>query len=207
MRDALAGARPPDRGVARTSGAPVEAPRWSALDDVTQQEASPLEAARNPRGATSQDTNNPTVLAQKKTPPVRGPRVHSAYGQMSAQSPTSPAVSSLASGGAHSNPNARHLSSSSATIWRRQMEWLSNNWIWIALAAAMVAMHTFGHGHGGHRHGRRASRGADTGPPSDTARERGGAPADEAGARAPAAATTAAATEGEHRHGDRRHGC
>ena len=31
------------------------------------------------------------------------------------------------------------------------MEWLQNNWIWIALGGAFIAMHMFGHGgHGGH---------------------------------------------------------
>ena len=38
------------------------------------------------------------------------------------------------------------------------MEWLANNWIWIAFAVGMLAMHLFGHsGHGGYggrsRHG------------------------------------------------------
>jgi hypothetical protein len=31
------------------------------------------------------------------------------------------------------------------------MQWLSSNWIWIAVIAAIFAMHRFGHG--GHRHG------------------------------------------------------
>ena len=31
------------------------------------------------------------------------------------------------------------------------MQWLSNNWIWIAFVFAFVAMHWFGHG--GHGHG------------------------------------------------------
>ncbi len=31
------------------------------------------------------------------------------------------------------------------------MEWLSENWIWVLLIAAFIAMHMFGHGrHGGH---------------------------------------------------------
>ena len=31
------------------------------------------------------------------------------------------------------------------------MEWLQNNWIWIALGGAFIAIHMFGHGgHGGH---------------------------------------------------------
>ena len=28
------------------------------------------------------------------------------------------------------------------------MEWISENWIWLALGFGMVAMHMFGHGHG-----------------------------------------------------------
>ena len=32
------------------------------------------------------------------------------------------------------------------------MEWLSENWVFLLVAGAMVAMHLFGHGgHGGHR--------------------------------------------------------
>lgn len=31
------------------------------------------------------------------------------------------------------------------------MEWISQNWVWILFAVAMIAMHMFGHGgHGGH---------------------------------------------------------
>lgn len=31
------------------------------------------------------------------------------------------------------------------------MEWLSDNWVFLVVAAAMMAMHLFGHrGHGGH---------------------------------------------------------
>ncbi len=31
------------------------------------------------------------------------------------------------------------------------MEWLSQNWVWVLLIAAFIAMHMFGHGgHGGH---------------------------------------------------------
>ncbi len=32
------------------------------------------------------------------------------------------------------------------------MDWLQNNWIWLAVAVGFIAMHFFGHG--GHRHGR-----------------------------------------------------
>jgi hypothetical protein len=35
------------------------------------------------------------------------------------------------------------------------MDWLASNWIWLALVIGMIAMHAFGHGHGGHRHQRR----------------------------------------------------
>ena len=42
------------------------------------------------------------------------------------------------------------------------MDWLQNNWIWLAVAAGFIAMHFFGHG--GHRHGRnnRAPGAGDT---------------------------------------------
>lgn len=31
------------------------------------------------------------------------------------------------------------------------MEWLSENWVWVVVGVAFVAMHIFGHGgHGGH---------------------------------------------------------
>jgi hypothetical protein len=32
------------------------------------------------------------------------------------------------------------------------MDWLQNNWIWLAVAVGFIVMHFFGHG--GHRHGR-----------------------------------------------------
>lgn len=40
------------------------------------------------------------------------------------------------------------------------MEWLSENWVWVLIGIAFVAMHMFGHGgHGGGGHsGRRSSR-------------------------------------------------
>lgn len=38
------------------------------------------------------------------------------------------------------------------------MEWLSENWVWVLVGVAFVAMHMFGHGgHGGHG-GRKTSR-------------------------------------------------
>lgn len=31
------------------------------------------------------------------------------------------------------------------------MDWLSQNWVWVLIAIAFIAMHTFGHGgHGSH---------------------------------------------------------
>ena len=46
------------------------------------------------------------------------------------------------------------------------MDWLSENWVWIVVGVAFVAMHLFGHGgHGGH--GRREDE------ERDTARDRG----------------------------------
>ena len=44
------------------------------------------------------------------------------------------------------------------------MEWLSENWVFVLIAVAMVAMHLFGHGgHGGHGGQRRYDEGKDTG--------------------------------------------
>ena len=46
------------------------------------------------------------------------------------------------------------------------MEWVSENWVFVLIAAAMVAMHLFGHGsHGSHgEHGgqRRDGEGKET---------------------------------------------
>ena len=45
------------------------------------------------------------------------------------------------------------------------MQWLSENWIFLVVAAAMMAMHLFGHGghgrHGAHGGGRREEEGND----------------------------------------------
>jgi hypothetical protein len=40
------------------------------------------------------------------------------------------------------------------------MQWLSQNWFWVFIFVAFIAMHLFGHGcHGGHGgHGRRQER-------------------------------------------------
>jgi hypothetical protein len=44
------------------------------------------------------------------------------------------------------------------------MEWLSENWVFVVIAVAMVAMHLFGHGgHDGHGGQRRDDEGKDTG--------------------------------------------
>lgn len=46
------------------------------------------------------------------------------------------------------------------------MEWVSENWVWILIAIAFVAMHMFGHGrHGGHRGHDRDEERADRGRP------------------------------------------
>jgi len=44
------------------------------------------------------------------------------------------------------------------------MNWLSNNWIWVALVLGFIAFHFFGHRHGRHGHAHRghpANAGAD----------------------------------------------
>lgn len=51
------------------------------------------------------------------------------------------------------------------------MEWLSENWVFVLFAGAMVAMHAFGHGghggHGGHRgHGKEDVGGQDDSKPA-----------------------------------------
>ena len=44
------------------------------------------------------------------------------------------------------------------------MEWLSENWVFLLVVAAMVGMHLFGHGgHGGHGGGRRDEEGRSGG--------------------------------------------
>ena len=44
-----------------------------------------------------------------------------------------------------------------AELWQSQnwrslkVDWIAENWVWVAFGAAMVGMHLFGHGrHGGH---------------------------------------------------------
>jgi len=46
------------------------------------------------------------------------------------------------------------------------MQWVIDNWIWIALGVGMIALHMFGHGgHGGHRKSHR--KGSQTNPDSE----------------------------------------
>lgn len=55
------------------------------------------------------------------------------------------------------------------------MNWLIDNWIWIAVALGFLAMHFFGHGHGGHGsgHGRRGHGDANSRPQSPEAQTPG----------------------------------
>lgn len=55
------------------------------------------------------------------------------------------------------------------------MEWLSQNWVFLLVAVAFVALHIFGHGgHGGHgSHGRRDEKDRKPGR-DDQAAPRGG---------------------------------
>jgi hypothetical protein len=61
------------------------------------------------------------------------------------------------------------------------MEWLTQNWFWVLVFVAFIAMHMFGHGGhgrgghgghgggcgGGHRHGDGSEPDKDAPPPSD----------------------------------------
>jgi len=38
------------------------------------------------------------------------------------------------------------------------MEWLVENWVLVLVFGGMAAMHLFGHGHGGHKHGKATKR-------------------------------------------------
>ena len=52
------------------------------------------------------------------------------------------------------------------------MEWLTENWFWVVIGVAFIAMHLFGHGgHGGHGGGDRQPRNDES--EKDQARERG----------------------------------
>lgn len=66
------------------------------------------------------------------------------------------------------------------------MRWLAENWIWIILGVAFVAIHLFGHGgHGGHGSHRTGHRG-----PGD----------DPAGRTEGSRPTASVDTTGSHRH-------
>jgi hypothetical protein len=58
------------------------------------------------------------------------------------------------------------------------MEWLSENWVWVVVGVAFVAMHLFGHGghgaHGGHGGGRRDDEGRKDRKDDEPAAPRGG---------------------------------
>jgi hypothetical protein len=57
------------------------------------------------------------------------------------------------------------------------MDWLSENWVWVVVGVAFVAMHLFGHGgHGGHGggHGKREDEERDTGKDKGRDAPRGG---------------------------------
>ena len=38
------------------------------------------------------------------------------------------------------------------------MEWIIENWVLVLVIGGMAALHLFGHGHGGHKHGKTAKR-------------------------------------------------
>ena len=59
------------------------------------------------------------------------------------------------------------------------MDWLASNWAWIILIIAFFALHLFGHGHRGHRHGRGIAQRADETP--DAPADHGGQPTSGAG--------------------------
>ena len=78
------------------------------------------------------------------------------------------------------------------------MEWLTQNWVWVALLGAFVAIHFLGHrGHGGH-----GGRGGGCGRGGHT--DRGGRRAPDAepqrSAGGDAGAVRAGETPGGHRH-------
>ena len=56
------------------------------------------------------------------------------------------------------------------------MDWLSENWVWVVVGVAFVAMHLFGHGgHSGHGgHGKREDKERDTGKDRGRDAPRGG---------------------------------
>ena len=77
------------------------------------------------------------------------------------------------------------------------MEWLQNNWIWLAVAGGFIAMHLFGHG--GHRHGRN-NREPDTVGTNGTKNVNDPA-LNSSQAHAGHGLTSAASQSKQHRHG------
>lgn len=78
------------------------------------------------------------------------------------------------------------------------MQWLANNWIWIALALGFLALHMFSHG--GHGHGRgHAGHGRDR---NDAEPSREGAEVTVASTPHAVHGNTPSTQEGQrHRHG------
>ncbi len=60
------------------------------------------------------------------------------------------------------------------------MTWLAENWFWVLLGVAFIAMHLFGHGcHGGHGgHGSHGGGEPDNKPPDDPGAEKQPSPTD-----------------------------
>lgn len=91
------------------------------------------------------------------------------------------------------------------------MQWLSQNGFFALLLVAFVAMHLFGHGHGGHggqgAHGRSRSAGSrdDTEPAHDHGEERGPASSavdhDHSEAQQAPASSRDPVSRGRHSHG------
>jgi hypothetical protein len=58
------------------------------------------------------------------------------------------------------------------------MEWLSENWVWVLIGIAFIAMHMFGHGgHGEHRGHGGSGGGKKTSRDSADGRDEGAPPA------------------------------
>jgi len=74
------------------------------------------------------------------------------------------------------------------------MEWLAENWIFVIFLAAFVAMHLFGHRHGGH--GGHGGRGGS----HDHGENKGEKPAGEDAAPGSARPGSKRADEAGHRH-------
>jgi len=80
------------------------------------------------------------------------------------------------------------------------MDWIGNNWIWIAFALAFLALHTFGHG--GHGHGRRHGGHGRRRRDPDPSREGAEQPVTAAATPHAAHGHTLSTQEGQrHRHG------